>query len=66
MSVIDFSSLNVMIFSLVKLTRAEHKGAFYMPFYKRISKKTLKLAIIILLAAAVLLSVVFTLSLIHI
>ena len=31
-----------------------------MPFYKRISKKTLKLAIIILLAAAVLLSVVFT------
>ena len=31
-----------------------------MPFHKRISKKTLKLAIIILLAAAVLLSVVFT------
>ena len=31
-----------------------------MPFYKRISKKTLKLAIIILLAAAVLLGVVFT------
>ena len=31
-----------------------------MPFYKRISKKTLKLAIIILLAAAVLLSAAFT------
>ena len=31
-----------------------------MPFYKRISKKTLKLAIIILLAAAVLLGAAFT------
>ena len=31
-----------------------------MPFHKRISKKTLKLAIIIVLAAAVLLGVVFT------